>query len=334
LPAPPPPPLRRRRALAVDPAPGPPQRLGPGDDAPAPGPTGRAGPHPPSPAPPHLRPRLARGRRQRGRPHAPGWLAGPGHALPLRRQRRGRAGQRRPSRATSGGPLRPLDDARPCGGYCATASPGGPDLASPDGRFRPQGSALMVATAVPTTVPVPPGPSALYKAPTVAGFDDVPFLVKEDLFRQVKADMRFPDYLYGCYECGICVAVCPSARFYDFSPRRIAQAAGREDVELLYQQMQEDIWECSQCFSCLRCPRGNNPGGIILIMREVAINNGLASAREALEGYSRIIFKIMSTGTQVSPDMLQPDAFPDWGPEVKDVSDNLELWRRALPPET
>ncbi|MGH8973596.1 MAG: 4Fe-4S dicluster domain-containing protein [Acidimicrobiia bacterium] len=184
------------------------------------------------------------------------------------------------------------------------------------------------------TVTMPPGGNALYKNTEVAGYADVTYEVKEDLFRQVKADMRFPDYLYGCYECGICVAVCPSARFYDFSPRRIAQAAGREDVELLYQQMQEDIWECSQCFSCLRCPRGNNPGGIILIMREVAINNGLASAREALEGYSRIIYKIMSTGTQVSPDMLQPDAFPDWGPEVKDVSDNLALWRRALPPET
>ncbi len=184
------------------------------------------------------------------------------------------------------------------------------------------------------TVTMPPGGNALYKNTEVAGYADVTYEVKEDLFRQVKADMRFPDYLYGCYECGICVAVCPSARFYDFSPRRIAQAVAREDVELVYQQMQEDIWECSQCFSCLRCPRGNNPGGIILIMREVAINNGLASAREALEGYSRIIYKIMSTGTQVSPDMLQPDAFPDWGPEVKDVSDNLALWRRALPPET
>ena len=147
-------------------------------------------------------------------------------------------------------------------------------------------------------------------------------------------DIRFGDYLYGCYECGICVAACPSARFYDFSPRRIAQAAAREDVELVYQQMQEDIWECSQCFSCLRCPRGNNPGGIITIMREVAVNNGLASAKEALAGYSRIIYKIMSTGTQVSPDMLQPDAFPDWGPETGDVSANLDLWRRALPSET
>jgi len=176
--------------------------------------------------------------------------------------------------------------------------------------------------------------SAFYKNTNVAGFDDVPYEEKERLFGLVKADMRFPDYLYGCYECGICVAACPSARFYDFSPRRIAQAAGREDVELIYQQMQEDVWECSQCFSCVRCPRGNNPGGVILVMREVAVKEGLVSAREALEGYSRIIYKIMSTGTQVSPDMLQPDAFPDWGPEVKDVSDNLDLWRRALPPET
>jgi len=157
---------------------------------------------------------------------------------------------------------------------------------------------------------------------------------KERLFSQVSADPRFADYLYGCYECGICVAVCPSARFYDFSPRRIAQAAAREDVDLVYEQMNGEIWECSQCFSCLRCPRGNNPGGIVTILREVAVSNGLASAKDALEGYSRIIYKIMSTGTQVSPDMIRPDAFPDWGPTAKETGDNLAVWRRAMPPDT
>jgi heterodisulfide reductase subunit C len=172
------------------------------------------------------------------------------------------------------------------------------------------------------------------KIDDVAGYGNVAFEEKQRIVDLVIEDPRFKDYLYGCYECGICVAACPSARFYDFSPRRIAQALARRDIPLVYQQIQEDIWECSQCFSCLRCPRGNNPGGLITIMREVAVNNGMASAREALEGYSRIIYKIMSTGTQVSPDMLQPDAFPDWGPEVKDVSENLALWRRALPPET
>ena len=175
---------------------------------------------------------------------------------------------------------------------------------------------------------------AHYKVPVVAGYAEVSYETKAQLFEQVRSDIRFADYLFGCYECGICVGVCPSAKFYDFSPRRVAQAAAREDVELVYQQMQEDIWECSQCFSCLRCPRGNNPGGIITIMREVAVRNGLASAKEALVGYSRIIYKIMSTGTQVSPDMLRPDAFPDWGPETSDVADNLDLWRRALPAET
>jgi heterodisulfide reductase subunit C len=66
----------------------------------------------------------------------------------------------------------------------------------------------------------------------------------------------------------------------------------------------------------------------------VAVKNGLASAQAALEGYGRVVYKIMSTGTQVSPDMLQPNAFPDWGPHVQEISKNLDLWRRALPPET
>ncbi len=163
---------------------------------------------------------------------------------------------------------------------------------------------------------------------------DVPFEEKASLFAEVQADPRFADYLYGCYECGICVAVCPSARFYDFSPRRIAQACAREDVELVWEQMNGEVWECSQCFSCLRCPRKNNPGGLVTIMREVAVRNGLHSAKAALEGYTRIIYKIMSTGTQVSPDMIRADAFPDWGPNAKETADNLALWRRAMPPET
>lgn len=165
-------------------------------------------------------------------------------------------------------------------------------------------------------------------------YTDVTYGDKLSLWEEVKEDARFPDYLYGCYECGICVAACPSARFYDFSPRKIAQAAAREDVELIFEQMNDDIWNCSQCFSCNRCPRQNSPGGLITLLREVAVRNGLGTAKEALEGYGRVVYKIMTTGTQISPDMLQPDAFPDWGPDVEKTSDNLELWRRALPPET
>src|SRR5574341_2454561 len=136
-------------------------------------------------------------------------------------------------------------------------------------------------------------------APAPAPAAPVSYEEKERLFLEVKSDPRFSDHLYGCYECGICVAVCPSARFDDFSPRRITQALAREDVELVYEQMNGEVWECSQCFSCLRCPRKNNPGGLVTIMREVSVRNGLKSAKQALEGYSRIIYKIMSTGTQM-----------------------------------
>ena len=165
-------------------------------------------------------------------------------------------------------------------------------------------------------------------------YADVPYEEKERLFLEVNNDPRYNDYLYGCYECGICVAVCPSARFYDFSPRKITQGLAREDVPLFYEHLNDSVWDCSQCFSCLKCPRGNNPGGLITIMREVSVKNGLTSAKQALEGYTRIIYKIMSTGTQVSPDMIRPEAFPDWGPTARETADNLELWRRAMPPET
>src|SRR5207237_1292528 len=108
-------PSPRRRALAVGPAPGSPQRIGAGHHAPAPGRTGRPRPDPPPPPPPHLRPRLALRRRQRRRPHAPGRLAGPGHALPLRRQRRRRTGPGRPQAPLPGGPAVATPRRRPCG---------------------------------------------------------------------------------------------------------------------------------------------------------------------------------------------------------------------------
>lgn len=167
-----------------------------------------------------------------------------------------------------------------------------------------------------------------------AKYMDVPYEEKQKLFDEVKGDMRWEKVFNGCYECGVCVAVCPSARFYDFSPRVFAQTVEREDVDTFYELLNDSVWDCSQCFSCLRCPRGTNPGAIITIMREVAVNNGLQSAKEALKSYSRIIYKIMSTGTQVAPDMLQPDFFPDWGGHVKTIADNLDTWRRAIPPET
>ncbi|MCK6584415.1 MAG: 4Fe-4S dicluster domain-containing protein [Anaerolineales bacterium] len=163
---------------------------------------------------------------------------------------------------------------------------------------------------------------------------DVSYEEKERLFLEVKNNPRYEDFLYGCYECGICVSTCPSARFYDYSPRVIAQAMAREDIERVYDIISEDIWNCAQCFSCLRCPRGNNPGGLVTLLREVAVKNGLQETKDVLQGYSRVIYKVMLKGNQVSPDMLQPDFFPDWGPWVGEFSKNMPVWRKAIPVDT
>jgi heterodisulfide reductase subunit C len=165
-------------------------------------------------------------------------------------------------------------------------------------------------------------------------YPDVPHEEKQRLFLEVKEDPRYEDYLYGCYECGICVSACPSARFYDYSPRVIAQAMAREDVDRIYEILLEDIWNCAQCFSCVRCPRQNNPGGLVTLIREVAVRNGIQETRDVLQGYSRVIYKVMLKGNQVSPDMLQPDFFPDWGPWVQDFSQNMDVWRKAIPVDT
>ena len=165
-------------------------------------------------------------------------------------------------------------------------------------------------------------------------YPDVPHEEKQRLFLEVKEDPRYEDYLYGCYECGICVSACPSARFYDYSPRVIAQAMAREDVDRIYEILLEDIWNCAQCFSCVRCPRQNNPGGLVTLIREVAVRNGIQETRDVLQGYSRVIYKVMLKGNQVSPDMLQPDFFPDWGPWVRDFSQNMHVWRKAIPVDT
>ena len=125
-------------------------------------------------------------------------------------------------------------------------------------------------------VDLPPQDRSIYAD---AKYKDVPLAEKQRLFDQCKDDLRYEDVLYG---------------FYDFSPRVIAQTMAREDVHGFYELINDSVWDCSQCFSCNRCPRQNSPGSLITVMREVAVNNGLQSAKDALRNYTRVIYKVMS----------------------------------------
>ncbi len=64
----------------------------------------------------------------------------------------------------------------------------------------------------------------------------------EAIFADIQADMRFDHELNGFLNCGICTATCPSAQYYDYSPGEIVQLLWTENLEGIYDAMQEKIW--------------------------------------------------------------------------------------------
>ncbi len=103
---------------------------------------------------------------------------------------------------------------------------------------------------------------------------DTPVVDREKLeaiFADIQGHQLYEHEIHGCLNCGICTATCPSAHYYDYSPREIVQLLWTENLEGIYDAMQEKIWACAQCYTCAaRCPFESSPGGLVMIMREVA----------------------------------------------------------------
>ncbi len=68
----------------------------------------------------------------------------------------------------------------------------------------------------------------------------------EEIFKDIQSDLRYDHELNGCLNCGICTATCPAAHYYDFSPREIVQLLWTENLEGIYDAMQEKIWACGR----------------------------------------------------------------------------------------
>jgi heterodisulfide reductase subunit C len=169
----------------------------------------------------------------------------------------------------------------------------------------------------------------------LSGNSGVSYDKLEEIFNDIKAHPLYDQELFGCLNCGICTATCPSAHYYDYSPREIVQLLWTENLEGIYDTMQEKIWACAQCYTCAaRCPFHNSPGGLVMVMREVAIQHGMQSAKDVLRPFTRVLMKLVSTGNQLAPNMITADAFPDWGPNIAKVKAPLDLLRKAIPMPT
>jgi heterodisulfide reductase subunit C len=148
----------------------------------------------------------------------------------------------------------------------------------------------------------------------------------------VKSDFRFNEYLRGCLNCGVCTSGCPAAKFYDYGPREMIQYMMRDAADKIWEFVNKKVWACVQCFTCsMRCPFNNEIAGLIMLLREYAVQFGLPSAKEILAPYRRVLYTVITTGNQVTPNMIQPDAFPDWGPQAIEESKNMDVYRKAIP---
>ena len=85
------------------------------------------------------------------------------------------------------------------------------------------------------------------------------------LREELPKDVRFVEGLNSCINCGVCTAICPAARFYNYDPRMIVDTVQKGNEAEIEQLLKSDtIWFCGECLSCkTRCPRGNTPGYII-----------------------------------------------------------------------
>lgn len=80
-----------------------------------------------------------------------------------------------------------------------------------------------------------------------------------------------------CYQCGACVADCPTGNHSEtFNPRLIMLKAILGFEEELISPTSE-IWNCTNCYTCSeRCPQDVRPVDVIIALKNICYDEGKA----------------------------------------------------------
>jgi heterodisulfide reductase subunit C2 len=79
-----------------------------------------------------------------------------------------------------------------------------------------------------------------------------------------------------CYQCGKCSAGCPMAEHMDLLPNQLMRLV---QLDRLDRAMRADaLWKCVSCMTCsTRCPKDVQCAGVLDALRQMAIEQGVAS---------------------------------------------------------
>lgn len=119
------------------------------------------------------------------------------------------------------------------------------------------------------------------------------------------------DRIRTCIQCGTCSSVCPSGRRTAFRTRELMRKAilGLKEEVL----SSPDLWLCATCLTCLeRCPRQIKTTDAIIIMRNMAVNEGFM-----LPQHKKTAQKLLETGHAVPLDEANREMRKELGiPEI------------------
>ncbi len=99
-----------------------------------------------------------------------------------------------------------------------------------------------------------------------------------------------------CFQCGTCLASCPSGRRTAMNVRQLVRLAGMGMKEQVIHD--ESLWACTTCYNCYeRCPRNVKPVDVLIGIRNIAVESGFM-----LEGHVKTCKSLMKYGHAVSID--------------------------------
>lgn len=86
-----------------------------------------------------------------------------------------------------------------------------------------------------------------------------------------------PNSALECFNCGTCAAICPL--IYEHFPRKMIRYAQIGARDRILENAQE-LWRCLHCGLCTQtCPRGANPGDLIMGLRRFVLSHWRKSRR-------------------------------------------------------
>jgi heterodisulfide reductase subunit C len=148
------------------------------------------------------------------------------------------------------------------------------------------------------------------------------------LAKEVKKDLKASPSLelLKCIQCGMCVSLCPAARYSDYNPREMVKKVLDGDEDIV---SDDDIWNCFYCYTCHSvCPVNNSPSEVNQILRQKAINeeNGI----EKIASFLTYGESFLDIGIGSIPAAFFDILINDFGNEWLNLKINLDNVRKDL----